>query len=315
MMRAKIFQIMLCAAALAGCVSEGAQECSVLYFTYTGDGDTEILPEKVDRLDLYIFDAQHRVVVERPLTPTELLTQRATVPLPAGGTYRAIAVANAHTDQLRYLHEGTFADTRIYHPVVHPDIETGSALADSHDHLYLGSSVVAVPASGIAEGVVELKSSHVEVYVELRGFGHTENDPSSRAGGASRAEGDGSVGPVVELQHAELPAWTDFENRTSLNEAFEEQEVMTHHPGVQVDADNRVHEYNVMRDVLRSTIYLTDPTGKEVFALDLGQFLDEHPEIDYDAQEALVPIRIEYKTVGIEVSIPEWAIQDVTPEF
>lgn len=49
--------------------------------------------------------------------------------------------------------------------------------------------------------------------------------------------------------------------------------------------------------------------------MQLADFLEKHPEINIDKNETIIPILIEFKSIGVEVSIPDWAIEDVKPEF
>ena len=49
--------------------------------------------------------------------------------------------------------------------------------------------------------------------------------------------------------------------------------------------------------------------------MSLAAFLQKHPEIDTTKEEALIPILITFNSIGAEVSIPDWAIEDIKPDF
>ena len=49
--------------------------------------------------------------------------------------------------------------------------------------------------------------------------------------------------------------------------------------------------------------------------VNLARFLADNPIIDCSKHEVLIPIRIEFKSGEITVSVPEWYIEQVKPEF
>ena len=49
--------VMVC---LSGCIWEDRSDCTcdvILSFIYTGDGDTDIFPEKIDKVNMYVYSA------------------------------------------------------------------------------------------------------------------------------------------------------------------------------------------------------------------------------------------------------------------
>ena len=49
--------------------------------------------------------------------------------------------------------------------------------------------------------------------------------------------------------------------------------------------------------------------------INLADFLAANPMIDCSKQEVLIPIRIEFKAGAIKVTVPEWYVEQVKPEF
>jgi hypothetical protein len=48
----------------------------------------------------------------------------------------------------------------------------------------------------------------------------------------------------------------------------------------------------------------------------MTEFLAAHPEIEHQSHEAVIPIRIEFRSLDeVVVSIPEWAVKKTDPEF
>ena len=57
------------------------------------------------------------------------------------------------------------------------------------------------------------------------------------------------------------------------------------------------------------------PNGEPLAEVNLARFLADNPIIDCSKHEVLIPIRIEFKSGEITVSVPEWYIEQVKPEF
>ena len=75
--------------------------------------------------------------------------------------------------------------------------------------------------------------------------------------------------------------------------------------------------FNIMRHTNSSGVVLelTAPDGTVMAGVNLADFLAAHPVIDLSKHEVLIPIRIEFKSVGAEITIPDWFIVDVKPEY
>ncbi len=310
------FALLLTFFALAtGCnIHDDTDDCDntvVLSFSYKGDGNTQIFNEKMSSLDLYVFDGNNQVVEgygPYRLSASELESQSVTMKLPTKENYHAVCVGNADFSVTHRLHEGSVYDTRLMHPVTHPDMSTEGELIDDFDHLYHGELPLELTRTGEVSGTVPVNSSHFDVLVEV--VGH-DNIPSM----LSRAEGE----PVVAIEHEGVPAWVDFSNQ------WAETETESKHPqgALLEDPDNpgmmaHIYEYCVKRNVEGSKIHVRDLDGTLVGTVDVSKFLDENSEIreGLTKQEALLPIRIEIKKDGvINVSISKWDIIKAKPEF
>ena len=56
-------------------------------------------------------------------------------------------------------------------------------------------------------------------------------------------------------------------------------------------------------------------TQEVVHTLMLKDFLEKFPQIDVTKQEVLIPIVVEFKNIDVTVTIPDWMIHDVTPDY
>jgi hypothetical protein len=236
---------LMCLVLTTGCVYDDLADCSttiLIRFSYTGDGTSEIFNERIEHADVYIYDRNHRMVAEHELSPAELASRSTRVILPPGENYQVVCVGNAHTAETHHLYEGTAFDSKLMHPVTHPDIDTGDRLADSHDHLYHGHLDLST-RSGESEGTVRMGASHHDMIVEVAGYDRVY---------PTRAAGD----PLIE--HEGLPAWVDFSNTHSADEHISQ------FPQAVLREDVYVHEYCVLRHLDGSVIHVKDPAGATV---------------------------------------------------
>ena len=56
--------------------------------------------------------------------------------------------------------------------------------------------------------------------------------------------------------------------------------------------------------------------GTELAVVNFAEFLSENSKyIDCSKQEVVIPFQIGFKSAEVEITMPDWAITDVTPEF
>ena len=56
-------------------------------------------------------------------------------------------------------------------------------------------------------------------------------------------------------------------------------------------------------------------TGEVLHTLALSDFLTMYPQIDVSKQEVLIPIVVKFTNLGVTVTIPDWLIVDVNPDY
>ena len=288
---AKPILLLLSLVLTTACIKEDLSGCKnvLLRLSYTGDSATEIFAEKIAKVDLYVFDANNSCVATHTLGSQELASRSVALRL-APGAYRAVCLGNAYEATRTEREDGCdFSLMRFLCHCTEADGRIGSA-----DPLYFGTAAFTAPDGGQQEQTVPFSASHIDVYVEVKGY---VDETSVRS----------SAAPVLEIDN--LPAWTDFENRTS------PQERLSHFPQAAVERGSYVYRYNVMRDVSGSYLHLYTASGEELYTLEIADFLAEHTEIDLTKQEALLPILIEFRNLEVVVSIPDWAVEDTEPEF
>ena len=284
------FIILLWVVLVAGCIKENRDDCGrcTLRFSYVGDGTTEIFQKKIEKVNLYVFDANHNCIVSRTLKQNELSTQSISLEL-SPGTYRAVCIGNAfEATVITDVNCGNYKDIHCTHPCC-----LSGDIIHSNDSLYQGSKEFAVPKNRELTETIPFSASHIDMYVEVKGYIET----------AAR-----STSPL-KLEVNNLSTWVNFNNEVT------DDELATYYPLSDVEKQSYVYRFNMLKQTEHPCLKLYDSDNKEIFSMQLADFLEKHPEINIDKNETIIPILIEFKSIGVEVNIPDWAIEDVKPEF
>ena len=279
----------MAALALISCIREDLSECygvNKLQLSYMGDGDTEIFQQKISSVEMYIFDAAVECVYNRALTDEELSQQEVTLPRLAVGEYRIVCVANGENTDV------VATDGKDYSAMYFADKDyTAGSVTKSNDSLYWSSKSIAVTADDKTD-VAQFVSSHYDIYVEVVGV-----DAQS----------------AIEIQMSGLMPCTALDTNVAFGTAT------TYRPVVESVAaeSTKKSAFNVMRHADHSAVEVkvVDNSGAELAKVNLAQFLAANPAIDCTKNEVIIPISFSFKLADCTVSLPEWYIKDIKPEF
>ena len=282
---------------LTGCIREDRSDCSCdvfLDFLYTGDGQTDIFPDKIDKVNMYVYSAADRSLAGEYELDKAALTEHQGIHLYLRpGNYRIVCWGNA-ADRT-HIHK-VYDEAKVAEPVWFKSDE----FFTGNDELYFSELEISVPETlRDVEGTCNFECSHIDMYVQLKGF-------------------KGAIGPDgheadIVVAHTGLPAYTDFFNVPAQDERCE---VI---PEIQDDPDNDdsyILKYHVLRfsEQEETALETRDPEDNSTMhTVSVTDFIRDNGIGIDDIQEASIGIRLILGPIGVDVV--EWNVEDVKPGF
>lgn len=298
-MKLKSLALLLLATGLfsTSCLKEDHSDCYNIYrlaFSYKGDGQTEIFSEKINRVHMYVFDEQNNCVVSNLLPDADVKARITTLPPLDAGNYRIVCVGNAHKTGVENLSSGDFDQIVLSDN----DYISGSTVS-GNDPLYWSSinyNIRPYEPKMIEETqTTYFASSHFDVTVEVVG-----------APVLTRA----SKYPSIEL--VGVSPQTDFNNKAKGQATTYVMESVH-------DGQNTLTAVsNIMRHTNNQDVYLkiADVDGASLAEVNFAQHIARY-NIDVTKHECVIPFKIIFQnpTMEVKVTVPEWYLEYITPDF
>lgn len=167
-----VFCLTLLAGAATSCIREDLDDClstNKLLLSYKGDGTTEIFPDKICRVEMFVFDAENRCVNSSILPEEQVKGRTATLPPLADGDYRIVCLGNTHHTKVDGIATGDY-DRMLFAAGDYFDEKQVAG----NDSLYYASTSYTVLPYSAHKGedqtkIIEFASSHYDLLVEVAG--------------------------------------------------------------------------------------------------------------------------------------------------
>lgn len=275
------------------CIKEDHSDCYNVYYlalSYHGDGMTEIFPEKIDRVNMYVFDAQNNCVSSTQLSDADVDARLTQLPPLAPGTYNIVCVGNAYESEVENLSSGDM-DQILF---AAKDYLAGNTVS-GNDPLYWSSTEYQINPYDSKQMIVtdtaHFKSSHYDISVDVIGVPVSDNYPVIKLVGVSPQ--------------------TDFENEAKGTPTTYVMDAVH-------DGDNGLSAVsNIMRHSDQTSVYLLveSADGKELARISFADHLAANPQIDVTKNECLIPFEIRFKSAEVTITVPAWFVENISPEF
>ena len=280
------------------CISEDHSDCTNQYIvnlSYMADGTREIFNEKIEKVQMFIFDNQQNILSQSELTGEETSYRRVLLPPLEQGDYRVVFIGNMFSTSVSGLDSGSYPEMFFA-----AESYLDGQVTSGNDSLYFASVDCRIePYSDTRRQTffkADFMSSHYDVSVEVVGVPLV----------AKSSDGH----PTVMITG--LSPVTDFNNLAGGSPV--DYVLDATHDGV----STLKAECCIMRHLVHDNVYLKliAADGSEIVSVNFKEFIEAHRDvIDCSKQEVLIPFSIKYKSVGVNVTVPDWIIHDIVPEF
>ena len=305
--------ITLLAATLAvSCISEDIEDCysiNYLQFSYRGDGETEIFGDKINRVELFVFDEQNRLVNSKVVSDEDVALRTTQLPPLRAGNYHIVCIGNTHNTRAAALESADYTKMFFANDELHNGVQQ-----HGDDSLYFATKDYSIEDYATQKvyhtETAEFASSHYDLLVEVVGV------PAAEAASAPglRKDGARAAGAAGYMKMCGVTPRTDFNNKVTGDPADYELETTYDAATMTLTARTNIMRHTNHADV-NLRFYGNAAATEPLVTVNLAQFLAEHKSIDCSKHEVMIPIRIDFRSADVIVTVPEWYIQEVTPEF
>lgn len=280
---------MLLVVLATGCIKEDLDSCDTnLIFRYFGDGTKDIFPEKIEKVDLYVYSENGALIETIGLDQGDLRRYQGTpLNLPAG-KYRVVCWGNTKNDTR--INQAMALNTAL---VAAPHYFTREIIT-TNDSLYIGSRDIEIFQDASNTDTVYFSSSHIKMYLELDGL-----EDAVWTDGTS----------PIEIEVGNLSPTVDFAKTFS-------KENVSYRPIIKKEENTPGYKsrFNVLRFNDKNSIYInlvSKETNKTIYTLNLKDFM-QYNQISVDGINE-VTIGIRFRFNGTSVTVQPWDEEVIKP--
>lgn len=313
----KLFYISLLLSTLFmnGCIGEDMNACIetdtnnlTLNFSYIDGDGREIFSDKIDKVDVFIFDQANSFVCFKSVDKTSLSVFAGTQMNLSSGIYRIVCWANSFDNTTFNLFDNNISFEDAF---IHNSLWDENSLFVNGDPLYYGQPsqdelsssqefVVTVPEKGEATATISFCPAHITIEVFITGL-------------EDLSIGGELLAPTIEL--AEIFTHYNFEMQT-LNTTIPYRDLSTFHSIDKQQIASSCFYTPLFKEDTSIEIIIKKTSDKStVTAFSLANFMVENNITINSTGETVIPILIEYKQASVEIKLPTWDKNPIKPEI
>lgn len=297
---------------LSGCIGENMDGCVpnnnlILEFRYYGDGQTDILPENIHKVNVFIFDSENNLALQQSIDQTSLNAFKGTKLSLLPGTYRIVCWGNAFD---KAIFEGVSSGSSFTDASVSNRTNNTVFEVENGDPLYYGPAKtsgnqtpvlsVTVPLVGTTSETVVFRCAHIKVEVYVKGF----DDQSAQRQ---------LLPPVIALTN--IPSHYNFE-MYPFGPMVNFRNISSY---LTIDG-TQIAAYDFYTPLFDADTPMQLQVSKQsdgsiVTTVDLANFIAENNITISEQGLTIIPILVEYKRTFVEVTLPGWIHNPVVPEL
>lgn len=303
-----LFSVLLC----GGCLGEDTDSCPgvkdnnlTLEFVLTDEKGNDVFPDKIHKVDVFIFDRAGQLV-ERQTVDRNLLSFFAGTELYLNpGDYRIVCWGNAGDKTV--FDEATrgclFADASVSNCTLNEYMRAANG-----DPLYYGPQtttqsqtfIITVPEQGSKTASVSFCRAHIKIEVYIKGF-------------VDKTTQNVLLPPIVELTN--IPGSYDFEMQ-SFGSAICYRDV-TSYRNVEGKEMAVIDFYTPCFEPDAPIQVLIGKSSDEsiVTTINLKEFIEKNNIDISNHTETVIPILVEYKQASVDITLPGWGQTPIEPDL
>ena len=270
------------------CIRDGEIDCddtgTPLFFSYLGDLNTEIFPEKINEVSMYVYDNADVLVETIILNKADLNRLQGTYLNLENGDYHIVCWGNVlsktQVEDSLSLRSAMIAAPQYFE----------KELITTNDSLYFGSRDIRLSDNNPRPDTVYFNSSHIKMLVKLVGLDAAEESS-------------------IEVEVDNLSAYANFDEQYS-------SITTSYYPTIALDqsSGNYNARFNVLRFNDDNAVLIKlkyKPTGEVIYTLNLKDFMAGNNITVNGINEAFVGVAFTFNGLGVTVS--PWNEEIITP--
>lgn len=291
-----------------GCINEDTDSCAeivknnlTLTFEHTDSEGADIFHANIHKVDVFVFDTNGSFVKRQSVEEKALSAFAGTELHLNPGTYRLICLGNIYA---KTSLSGFDKDSLFSKAFINFGILNSQNRAKDADPLYYAPKLsaqsfkVTVPEQGTQTATIPFRSIHIKIEVYVKGL-----EDYSFIGEP--------LPPIIELNN--IQSGLDFSLQPSKTlisyENVSEYKTIEKQQMAALDFNTPIFGINTSAQLLikkqsDNTILTT---------INLKDFIKEHKIDITTTTEAVIPILVEYKSIGVSIDLPGWKHVPVSP--